>query len=88
MKENPFLGSVERNVEKNEDIKGFTDAEIAKVLLKVFMNSTIHRKGYQPNRLGITSSSFYVLMVQVVSLPLHLEDIYLYEVTRKEKICG
>ena len=39
MKENPFLGSVERNVEKNEDIKGFTDAEIAKVFNpEVFMN--------------------------------------------------
>ena len=92
MKENPFLGSVERNVEKNEDIKGFTDAEIAKVFNpEVFMNSTIHRKGYQPNRLG----NYFIPLILCFTgarvsevCQLHLEDIYLYEGNKKEKICG
>ena len=89
MKENPFLGSVERNVEKNEDIKGFTDAEIAKVFYpEVFMNSTIHRKGYQPNRLG----NYFIPLILCFTgarvsevCQLHLEDIYLYEGNKKGK---
>ena len=92
MKENPFLGSVERNVEKNEDIKGLLMQRLQKFLTqRSSWTQQYTEKDTNQTDWGITSShSFYVLLVQewVKFANCILKISICMRETRREKICG
>ena len=78
MEVNPFSTATDK-FKREEIIKGFTDEEIAKIFdPQTFLTSTIHRRGYQPNRMG----NYFAPLIMCFTgarvsevMQLHLSDI-------------
>ena len=78
MEVNPFSTATDK-FKREEIIKGFTDEVIAKIFdPQTFLSSTVHRRGYQPNRMG----NYFTPLIMCFTgarvsevMQLHLSDI-------------